>query len=937
MIRIAMLQGCERVLARVGTDSMLGWLLVFPWLISAMVPPASPQNFREALPKEIQVHTFSQLGLGGLYQATRVSRHFRMLAYQALKALYGYEYKGVIYLDYTRMLYEHKEKVNNAERGRTPAEASELLQSSADYLFLDLILRADLAGWIHPAEGNSLNFCLPEMDVSIKDGRILALPYILDHLIARANWIDYIRGLADFGRFDLLERMVFPEIIPWRFDQLMSVCLPLSIVLTAAKSLQKNCPEEDLARLLGFAGFNDPIVQLPMGWEAPLFMLRLLDENGVTIPRDCMFYGGLQEDSISFWMYVLTKDHEKAMELLSLVFKQGDDSTKLLASAWFEPVSENSLDVPYDDYERRLEIALYQAILIRFRHSSLCNPQIIQNYNAAFRKHKSIEYQAARACVDCGQFQLLTLSDTKNSIDFNIEALAVKMYLVEDNAADVFVRECYEELSHAPELLKRLLRKKARDSYMQLVWEAIHSKYWNRSLNEDFCGAPLQVLKRLSFEQSISANAIEELLSPAYEESTKLQEEIPIVVYFLYVGIFWEVPEQAIQELLFRVPQTYRLRFNSVCDVLMSEKYSKELCKELLKRVELTEEWQPEILRDLVQKHRPDLEKEFKAAPELLKALIREKADDTKVQLVWEEILGRLWFWTSYCEFCTASLAVIKRLVFELDVPFESLQEMFRMPGGFEQLSDFYPKEVYALYTVAFWQAPERAIRYFLDQLPDGYRLDLEAVTGFGGLKYYSKELRERIADRLEPEYNELWGHLEDQSIELKPGMAKEFKGAPKLLKSLLQQKASDSEIRPVWNSIRNGEYYWTLDSEFCAAPLPMLKTLAFGQDIPISDIQGMFSTQKEPKLWKEWIPEEAYVLYKVMFWEMPEGVIQYFFDRLPIHYKLAYGHVLRFILLPNSSNGLCQQLVARLDLTDEDSILHLMAQIIKFRPDLLE
>lgn len=910
---------------------------MLPWLISAMLPLKPAQNFEEALPKEMHTHTFSELGLGDLYQATRVSRHFRILAYQALKALFGYEYKGVVCLDYTRMLYKHKELVQHAESGRTPAEASALLQASADYLFLDSILRADIADWIRPAKGNSLELFSPDMDIFIEDSRISALPYILDHKIISVDWIDYIRGLVDFGRLDLLERMVFPEIVSWRFRQLMSVCLPLSIVMAAAKSLQRNDPENDLTGLLGFAGFAGQIVPLPPNWEAPLFMLRLLDENSVTVPRDCIFYGGLEEDSISFWMYVLKQDPEKAAELMSLVFKQSDSSTKLLASAFFEPVSDSSLNVPWDACDRHREIGLYRAMLIRFRYSPICNSQIIQNYDAAFKTQESIEYHAARACVDCGQFQMLNLKEVVYNIDYNIQALVVKMYLEEDDVAGVFIRECYEELSPAPEMLKRLLRKKARDSYVKLVWDAIYNKHWNRSLNEDFCRAPLPVLKQFVFEQGLSADAIEELLSPAYENSTELQEKIPITVYFLYASIFWKVPERAVQQLLARVPGTYKLEFDYACDVLASKGYSNELCTEFLERVEFTDEQQVGSLQDQIQERRPVLAKEFWAAPKLLKSLIWKKAEATKVQLVWEGIQSRFWFWSSYCEFCTASLAVIERLVFEQDVSFESLQEMFSMPGGFERRGVYFPEEAYALYTGMFWQAPERVIHYFVDQLPNGYRLDFGTVMSFDMLQNCSKALRGRIAEHLEPEYNESWGHLEDQSMELNPGMAKEFKGAPKLLKSLIQRKAGDSEIRPIWNSIRNGEYYWTLDSEFCAAPVPMLKKLAFGQDIPASVIEEMFNTQNEPKLWKEWIPKEAYALYKAMFWEMPERVIQHLFDMLPAGYKLAYGHVLRFVLLTKYSSELCQKLIDQLDLTDDDSIRHMVIQMIKFRPSLLE
>ena len=153
----------------------------------------------------------------------------------------------------------------------------------------------------------------------------------------------------------------------------MSTQVPKSIIVAVAKSLQKNEPTLELLNLLVFAGFGDRAAELPENLQMPLFLLRHLDERRVSIPESCVFINGLRASSVSFWMCVLKKESKDAKRLLGRVLKHGDDSSKCLASLFYEPVAHRMIFGALDE-------DFYQAMLARFRFTPACNEYVIQNY-----------------------------------------------------------------------------------------------------------------------------------------------------------------------------------------------------------------------------------------------------------------------------------------------------------------------------------------------------------------------------------------------------------------------------------------------------------------------------------------------------------------------------------------------------------------------------
>lgn len=421
---------------------MLAWILVLPSLVlddldleasdsaistilngyalgrrnSSSAPPEP--SIESVLSNEIIGHAFLQLGLAGLYQASLVSKNFRMLAYHALRPLCGCERNGKLYLDYTLILWEHDRLVQNARQGRTIAEAMEFLQGSLDYTGLKLILEAEFGNCIGFTEGSlpKVNLDPCTLDILNDERKISALPYILDQSMAMGGWLCYIRGLADLERFDLLRKMTFPRVNANQFYRLMSVLLPESVVITAARSLQKNAPKEDLGYLLDFVGPNDLPYQWPKDWELSLFTLQYLYERGVPLQECCIFYNGLHESAISFWLYVLAKEAETAKKLLDLVLRHGDDRTKILASVFYGPVTESTLACIDRDHDRAAELDMYQAMLARFRFSSICNQHVVHNYQVMLEMPRSKGYYATWAFLYCKQPHLVDLTELKSNI-----------------------------------------------------------------------------------------------------------------------------------------------------------------------------------------------------------------------------------------------------------------------------------------------------------------------------------------------------------------------------------------------------------------------------------------------------------------------------------------------------------------------------------------
>lgn len=157
-------------------------------------------------------------------------------------------------------------------------------------------------------------------------------------------------------------------------------------------------------------------------------------------------------------------------------------------------------------------------------------------------------------------------------------------------------------------------------------------------------------------------------------------------------------------------------------------------------------------------------------APRLLKCLIQRKAGDSYIQVIWSSIqnLRGLQMMEHVC--CLAPLESLKRLVFEQDISVDSVLEMLGQLDGFDSGGKF-PKEVRILYTVLFWEAPERVIDYFLNLLPAGFVLDYALIFNLLLVTKYSSKLCGKLIARLETVGGISWSQIK----EFRPDLAEEL------------------------------------------------------------------------------------------------------------------------------------------------------------------
>lgn len=87
------------------------------------------------------------------------------------------------------------------------------------------------------------------------------------------------------------------------------------------------------------------------------------------------------------------------------------------------------------------------------------------------------------------------------------------------------------------------------------------------------------------------------------------------------------------------------------------------------------------------------------SAPELLKSLVQQKADESYIQLVWDSVQnGRARAIQCYC--CAAPLAVLKRLTYEQDIPVEEAKRLLSVVAGFQCGNEDISKEAHCLHAV---------------------------------------------------------------------------------------------------------------------------------------------------------------------------------------------------------------------------------------------
>lgn len=580
---------------------------------------ASASNILVTLPDDLLRMIFKELEIWDLYATSLVSTSVYGRAHRLFFSfLSTYEFRGETYLQLTEILCDHEKLWQNARNGRGQAQARTFLAGSEKFLALSRTLKHVVGGRVKYIGQEFTKFDLHGVPLEILNSEqlISALPYILDHADAFGQYACFICGLVDRGRFDLLEQMAFTTVDSFRFAKLPSMLLPESLLIAAAKSAQKNSETSNVANMLISACDHQSIP--PSSQQAPLFILRHWYMRAISIPDGFVFYDGLAESSLSLWLYVLTQGPAKAKELLNLVWKHGDPRAKLLAKLFCVPESDDELgdtselldSVRKDaSAEKSESLDVYQAMLIRFRFSEICNLKVTRDYERMLER-LDMRYHTVRALLDFGQFHLISPILSYMG-EYGHSALAARMYQLMDERLSAPIRACFSGAYGAPETLKYLLKSKMRESYVQLVWEAIQSSKNHASLTTALCQLPVSVLRRFALEKNLSVKSVQEMLGTP-EETLLSERAISREAYIIHVVLFWELPESVVCHLLDQSPNEMRLKFELVRDFILETWCSVELYKKLMERVE--EPFDDDILDEFeeeIRDNRPGLLEEM--------------------------------------------------------------------------------------------------------------------------------------------------------------------------------------------------------------------------------------------------------------------------------------------------------------------------------------
>lgn len=427
-------------------SSMLAWLFTVPRLIMNMLPaapsePGSLANIEPCILVNVPTDLFRaillSLSFSSLYAASTTSKRFRELILPVLQSLHGIRCNGKIYFYYSTILDEFDALQASALREHAAADALTVLRSSKDYKGIEAVLEANF-GFCINHWGETLQF-FPRptlIEMLYNERTASALPYLLDQDPHSIEWSYCLQGLAELGRLDLLHLLAFPKIDEDCFNLLLSIPLPAPIVKAAALSLQRRKPNLGLSELLGFAVLQDKGACVPKG-RVPLFILQYMHQNGAIVPQDCVFTDGLLQQSIPFWVHLLKRKLGEVLELLDILWKQGDYATKCMASVFRQEVPIHTIPKGAKD--------MYRAMLIRFRFSLHCTEAVRANYEAMLEGLRKFEYHSVHALLDCSQSALISQFGVCGDLNASaVKGLLAKMYRLGDENLPALVQKYME-------------------------------------------------------------------------------------------------------------------------------------------------------------------------------------------------------------------------------------------------------------------------------------------------------------------------------------------------------------------------------------------------------------------------------------------------------------------------------------------------------------
>lgn len=259
-------------------------------------PACSELGALAVLPQDIRRVIFAEVGFASFYQMLHVTKSFYELANQAIRTFYSIQREGKAYLNYTALIRELNALVQDAAKDRTAAEASTALESSVGYLCIKAVLEAQFGYCIRYAPGQLPKFMFDDfhLDMVNDHRKVSVLPYLLDEMPCCMAWSSLTAGLAASEQFDMLGHMTFSRIRQCEFDSLVRAPLPTAIVLTAARALQRNSPN-DASELLALVKPGEQPARLPEDCRVPLCILHHLLELKVVLPNDYTLVDGLEK------------------------------------------------------------------------------------------------------------------------------------------------------------------------------------------------------------------------------------------------------------------------------------------------------------------------------------------------------------------------------------------------------------------------------------------------------------------------------------------------------------------------------------------------------------------------------------------------------------------------------------------------------------------
>lgn len=550
---------------------MLLWPLILSLVASADLFFAAPESRKVTAPKvQLSLVIFSVLDAGDLYQALFVTSHYRQLAHQAILARYGASDGEKTCVDYSKVLDEFESVVQAAGKdaycAETKHEVTMALVVSPHFRLLKFILEDRFGFCIELRYGS-----LPKFALSVRfsnfvkdDYMIWALPHILDSGASGNEWIHLVRGLIELERWDLLQRVTFKNVTASHFKKLMSLPVPEFVAMAAAEAVLRSDPDSKFSNLLALAVLGNAAVPLPENCRIPLFAFHYLHQKNAPLPSSYELVDGLCESSTPFWTHVFEATFKEAEKLLCLVMMHGDGLSKLLARAYYEPISDSVLSCSSEN-------AVYQSMLIRFNFSPISNNYVAQNYTTML-EGLVISYSTICAFLDCKQYELVEQCSLASISDHLLQRLIDKLYWLQDDRLIPLIQKCIKQLKKPLELLKDLFQRGVEYTYTELVLDSIQTAPPSDVANVASSIELFGMLESLAFDDICVSKAKEILATLA--QCGIIENRATDDFFAFDMVVFWEASEVVINYFFRKVWNRLAFRVEEVLGLLWSKKYS---------------------------------------------------------------------------------------------------------------------------------------------------------------------------------------------------------------------------------------------------------------------------------------------------------------------------------------------------------------------------